>query len=110
MESMIVRRASGQNCCKKSRITAVHGWCGLEIIARHQSGHWFQAERVRQAGPSHGDCSADLNVVAAEPQPGRSPSASASEPCRELIGTDLARGRNARLATPFANSSISYGL
>ena len=40
--------------------------------------------------------SADQEVVPAEPQPSRSPSASASEPYRELIELGLARGRNAR--------------
>lgn len=39
---------------------------------------------------------ADQKVVPAEPQPARSPSASGSEPYRELIELGLARGRNAR--------------
>ena len=68
---------------------------GIAIRPPGGWGHRAPAKPAIEVTTDFGAGSADPKVVPAEPQPGRSRSASASEPYREVIELELARGRNA---------------
>ena len=74
------------------------GYLKAAGIAVRPPGGWGRrapAKPANEVTTDFGAGSAGEKVVPAEPQPGRSPSASAAEPYRELIEAGLARGRNA---------------
>ena len=68
---------------------------GIAIRPPGSWGHRAPAKPAIEVTTDFGAGSAEEKVVPAEPRAGRSPSASASEPYRELIELELARGRNA---------------
>jgi transposase len=74
------------------------GYLKAAGIAVRSPGGWGRRAPAKPAigvTTDFGAGSVGEKAVPAEPRPGRSPSASASEPYRELIELGLARGRNA---------------
>jgi transposase len=74
------------------------GYLKASGIAIRPPGGWGRCPPSKpaiQVSTDFGARSADQTVVPPEPRPGRSPSASACEPYRQVIEAALSRGRNA---------------
>jgi len=91
-----LRRIQRETHIRRETAAAYLKAAGIDIRPPGGWGRRAPAKPAIQVITDFGAESADQKVVPAEPRPSRSPSASASEPYRELIELGLARGRNAR--------------
>jgi len=91
-----LRRIQRETHIRRETAAAYLKAAGVAIRPAGGWGHTAPAKPAIQVIADFGAGSAEEQVVPPEPRPSRSPSASASEPYRELIELGLARGRNAR--------------
>jgi hypothetical protein len=79
------------------RRETIGGYLRAAGISVRTPGGWGRRAPAKPANEVITDSGAESAVITVpEPQPGRSPSASACEPYRELIELGLSRGRNAK--------------
>ena len=73
------------------------GICAPPAFRVRTPGGWGRRAPAKPANEVITDSGAESTVITVpDPQPGRSPSASACEPYQELIELGLSRGRNAK--------------